>query len=165
MPPPARPAEEEELTTPPPAAVRASSTLQRNARLYGPALMFDGGAESCWNSDSGSPQWLEVTLAAPAAALTALELTFQGGFVGQDCDVFVAGDGEGGGQAWVHALHFEPDDVNAPQRFAVPPPSRPSGGKDAPPPAGVARVRLVFGRSTDFYGRVTVYRLALYGVR
>ena len=109
--------------------------------------MFDGRADTCWNSDGGGGgQWVELALAAPVASLAALELVFQGGFVGQGMAVWVGG---GGAEP---VARFQPRDGNEPQRFALPAPLR-----------GVDRLRISFEGSTDFYGRVTIYQLALLG--
>ena len=130
----------------PPASAEASSTLQGNEEEYGCANMFDGRADTCWNSDGGGGgQWLELSLAAPVASLAAVELVFQGGFVGQGMAVGAGGGAEPAGR-------FQPRDVNEPQRFALPAPLR-----------GVDRLRISFEGSTDFYGRVTIYSLTLLG--
>ncbi|CAH1254465.1 NR2C2AP [Branchiostoma lanceolatum] len=62
-----------------------------------------------------------------------IQLQFQGGFVGKDCCVEV---GSGGGDL---------------ARFTI---------KEAP---SVKRLRIVFPGSTDFFGRVTVYKLDIIG--
>jgi hypothetical protein len=184
------------------AAVRASSVLQRNVKLYGPRLALEESEDSCWSSDQGTPQWLQLDFAAPVDT-SALSLTFQGGFCGQACRVDVicapspsgaqaaaagsvaggaasAAGGAGGGgvcggggggaasasdaalpgaaaaaaaaaaPAWRTVAEFEPEDNNRAQTFAC-------------AAARVTRLRVVFARSTDFYGRVTVYRLRLTG--
>jgi len=146
LPPPPPPAH---AALPPPATCEASSTLQGNEEEYGCANMFDGRAETCWNSDGGSGgQWVEMMLAPPAASLAAVELVFQGGFVGQGMAVW-AGGGGGGAEP---VARFQPRDGNEAQRFVLPAPLR-----------SVGTLRISFEGSTDFYGRVTIYRLTLLG--
>lgn len=131
---------------------RASSVLRGNARACGPALMFDGRGDTCWNSDQSSAgQWVELAFRAPVA-VAAVALTFQGGFVGQGGRVLVrlAGGGAPAG-GWQPLAELEPDDTNARQEFPL------------PPTPGVAALRVEFDRSTDFYGRVTVYQLEVLG--
>lgn len=62
--------------------IKASSTLNRNSKLYGPRNIFDGDDQTCWNSDQGTQQSLEITLPNPSA-LNQMEIMFQGGFVGR----------------------------------------------------------------------------------
>jgi len=127
---------------------RASSTLQRNTKLYGAANAVDGDRDTCWNSDPGRPQWIEVTLPA-AATVTRLVLSFQGGFVGVGGQVAVSA---GAGAPLVPVAAIEPDDAGGEQAFAI-----------VPPAVGVTTLRVSFANSTDFYGRVTLYSLDVIG--
>lgn len=162
--------------------VRASSVLQRNVKQYGPRLALEADPDTCWNSDQGSPQWLQLEFPAPVD-VDSVVLTFQGGFVGQTCRADVicpaaatAGGAEASGSAaasagasggagsadspvsasspsstaWRTAAEFEPDDLNRAQTFAC-------------AASSVTKLRLVFTKSTDFYGRVIVYRVQLIG--
>ena len=150
-------------------AVRASSTLRGAARAHGPALMFDGRSDTCWNSDAAAVaggadagQWLELAFRRPVR-VARVRLTFQGGFVGQGGAVAVR---RGAGGAWRAVLAFEPDDTNAPQAFELPPCG--GGGGDSGDSGGdgggaVTGLRLSFARSTDFFGRVVVYALDVEG--
>ena len=76
---------------------------------------------------------------------------FQGGFVGTECEVAVkAGTG---GESKLLSIIF-PQDINDLQKFAF--------GREFPLEAGQVVV-LRFTTSSDFYGRVTLYLLELYG--
>src|SRR5262245_13448136 len=99
----------------------------------------------CWNSDSGTPQWIEVEFGSPVS-VSAVQLQFQGGFVGQDCTA-IARDVDG--RETVGTV-FDPDDSNDLQTFPC----------DL---RNVASIRVQFGRSTDFYGRITLYRFDVLG--
>ncbi|XP_066273851.1 nuclear receptor 2C2-associated protein-like isoform X2 [Branchiostoma lanceolatum] len=126
--------------------VRVSSVLNRDVKQFGKKFMFDGDEETCWNSDQGSPQWILVEFSEEVCP-QEIQLQFQGGFVGKDCCVEV---GSGGGDL-ARFMDFYPEDVNSVQRFTI---------KEAP---SVKRLRIVFPSSTDFFGRVTVYKLDIIG--
>ncbi len=138
----------------------ASSVLGGDEETYGALNVLDGREDTCWNSDGGAAQALVLTLAR-ASAVAALELVFQGGFVGQEMRVGGRADGvaegaacsacsAGGGAACpceAELGRFQPLDANEPQRFAL-----------LPCAAGpVRQLRVTFAGSTDFYGRVVVY--------
>lgn len=128
--------------------VKASSTLRRDVVLNGPKHVLDD-TEHCWNSDQGTPQWLQLDF-GKLVDIQAVAITFQGGFVGLDCRVLV-GSGEKAPASQVAA--FEPDDVNKPQTFTV----------DADRAKAVAKMRLVFGKSTDSFGRIVIYSVKVQG--
>lgn len=167
--------------------VRASSVLQRNVKQYGPRLALEEDPDTCWNSDQGTPQWLQLEFPGPVD-LSSVTITFQGGFVGQGCradvvravtggetttaassteaaaaDAAKAGASGGAGSAegsvaaasptaasWHTVAEFEPDDLNRAQTFPC-------------TASRATKLRLVFSKSTDFYGRVIVYRIQLAG--
>lgn len=129
---------------------KASSVLNGNPRQFGPMRMFDGSDETCWNSaQSENGQWLELTFKAPAH-LTAVAITFQGGFVGQDGEILVK---SAPSDEWRSVAAFAADDSNSEQVFTLPDSSA----------EGVTGMRITFERSTDFYGRVTIYKLDILG--
>lgn len=75
----------------------------------------------------------------------SLKLQFQGGFVGQDCNILASTEG-----AVLQVVQaFYPEDINAPQTFSL--------GK----PFQANHIRLVFNKSTDFFGRIIVYKLEI----
>ena len=157
----------------------ASSVLGGDEDAYGALNVLDGREDTCWNSDGGAAQALTLTLAR-ASAVAALELVFQGGFVGQEmrvrgrvaaggaaaggggaaaCSACSAGAQEGPGIAGAACAceaelgRFQPLDANEPQRFAL-----------LPCAAGPVReLRVAFAGSTDFYGRVVVYAARVFG--
>ncbi|KAJ1549613.1 Nuclear receptor 2C2-associated protein [Cladochytrium tenue] len=99
------------------AKVRVSSVLNRDQRSFGRQNLIDGDPETCWNSEqvgavvSGSPQWISVDFGRPAV-LKELRLTFQGGFVGCDCELQTpAADGS----QWDVLERFYPEDSNSTQ--------------------------------------------------
>ena len=137
------------LSTFPPGTLvyRVSSVLRRNVREFGPKHLFDDSLDTCWNSDQGSPQSIELVFPQEITP-TAILLRFQGGFVGQSCELHGAlKSGAGGDLEWRLLHAFEPDDISAEQRIPIP-------GASA-----VHGLRIVFNKSSDLYGRVTIYRL------
>jgi len=76
-------------------------------------------------------------------AVSALALQFQGGFVGKECEVEVEGN--------TKVLDFYPEDTNKMQTFYL-----------AEKLNSLKKIRIVFNSSTDFYGRITLYRLDLF---
>ncbi|XP_046399168.1 nuclear receptor 2C2-associated protein [Ischnura elegans] len=125
---------------------RISSVLNRDIKSYGKSHLFDGNDDTCWNSDQGSPQWISIEL-QHRAHLTAFEIQFQGGFVGVNCSLELKDDGE----SISTTEDFYPEDVNSLQRFSL---KNPRTAKE---------VKLVFNQSTDFYGRIVVYKLDVLG--
>jgi len=121
-----------------------SSVLNRDVKQFGKQHLTDGDEETCWNSHQGSPQYICARLAAPCRP-SQLLLQFQGGFVGADCRLEA-----GSAPDQLHLLlPFYPENSNGVQRFAV----------ECPEP--VTHVKVVFGGSTDFFGRVVVYQFDL----
>jgi hypothetical protein len=148
------------LTAPGSFKHRASSVLNR-AGEFASRHMFDGTEETCWNSDQGSPQFITFDFEPSRVVLSQVKMMFQGGFVGQDavievCDQQADAGGSGASMLSIGTLeHIE--DCNRLQSFDLAP--------DAQQPSGARFVRITFPQSTDFYGRVTLYRLELWGSR
>lgn len=71
---------------------------------------------------------------------------FQGGFVARQCDICVRTEG-----SWTSVHSLFPADINALQSFDLPE-SMPAEQEWA----------IYFRQPTDFYGRITLYRLRLY---
>ncbi|KAH7462000.1 hypothetical protein PRIC1_005925 [Phytophthora ramorum] len=123
---------------------RASSTLERNKQLYGAANMLKDGP-SCWNSAQGSPQQVQV-LFHRTVDICTLRVMFQGGFVGQDVQIHA----NKAGQWELTDVDVDPEDCNDLQEFQC-------------PLHHVEGVALTFQRSSDFFGRVVIYRLDVRG--
>ncbi|XP_053991762.1 nuclear receptor 2C2-associated protein [Hylaeus anthracinus] len=120
-----------------------SSVLNKNNRLYGKKHMFDNCSETCWNSDAGTPQWVVIDF-EQECSLSSFEIEFQGGFVGKDCHI------EAGNKEIQLLESFYPEDKNIVQRFTLKQPKK-------------AKIfKFVFNESTDFFGRIIIYKLSLY---
>ncbi|XP_077989582.1 nuclear receptor 2C2-associated protein-like [Glandiceps talaboti] len=124
---------------------RVSSVLNRDVKQFGKKYMFDGCEETCWNSDQGSPQWVLLNFPNPVK-IEELQIQFQGGFVGKECCI----DGFHGDE-FTRITEFYPEDVNSLQRFPI------------SSSAMVTKLKIVFNDSTDFFGRITIYKLDVIG--
>ncbi|KAJ2160951.1 hypothetical protein GGF46_001871 [Coemansia sp. RSA 552] len=125
---------------------RVSSVLGRDIKSFGRQHLLDQSAETCWNSEQGTPQYILVEFTRPVC-LARLKIQFQGGFAGKDT-VLIDADRKQD----ICALH--PKDDNTFQEFDVPAQEQPIGRR---------RIKILFGSSTDFYGRIIVYRLDILG--
>ncbi|XP_065559232.1 nuclear receptor 2C2-associated protein-like [Artemia franciscana] len=118
---------------------KVSSVLERNTKEYGKQYLFDDKDDTCWNSDQGLPQWVWVEFESPVC-LKAMEIQFQGGFAGQEC-VLTAESEE---------CRFYPKDNNSLQHFEIPEIKSKS-------------FKLIIEKSTDFFGRIIIYKMNLLG--
>jgi len=124
--------------------IKVSSTLDKSV---GKKYLVDGSPETCWTSQQGLPQHIQLNFAQPVIP-RRLSFIFQGGFVGTQCAVYVSGKDNKDRKLMTHVY---PEDVNRRQTF------------DLGIGAGVMSVKLVFEQSSDFFGRITVYDLKLEG--
>ena len=140
-------------------ARRASSVQHRNMKEYGPnnALQTDDGS-SCWYSDglsekASSQQWYAIHFQRSVIPCT-LKLQFQAGFSAETCRVEVRSNS---GEKWESLIgeELEPEDVHDLQIFPLQSTNNISAGIDA--------IRLVFDEYTDFYGRVMLYKVEVWG--
>jgi len=118
---------------------KVSSVLNRNVREFGKKFMFDACEDTCWNSDQGSPQFVALTFVEPLN-ISKVQLQFQGGFVGTQCHFLVNDEKK---------MDFFPEDTNKLQNFEL--------VQDK-----CSSLKIVFGGSTDFFGRITIYHLKLF---
>jgi hypothetical protein len=89
-----------------------------------------------------------------------VHLTFQGGFVGTRCAVKVPASTEGSstGSNWQMLCYIYPADINGRQEFPLKTESTAEVIS-----RGIDKLRLEFEESSDFFGRITLYDLKLYG--
>ncbi|XP_026284079.1 nuclear receptor 2C2-associated protein [Frankliniella occidentalis] len=121
---------------------KVSSVFNRDNQQFGKKYMFDGSDETCWNSAQGSPQFVSLQL-PQEVTIERIVIQFQGGFVGQDC--MFSSTRENGEKN--DDVPFYPEDVNTLQVFKL--------------PSGVIakKFSVIFNRSTDFFGRIVIYKL------
>ncbi|KAL9646688.1 hypothetical protein ABK040_001111 [Willaertia magna] len=119
---------------------KVSSVLNRNNKEFGKQHLFDGNEETCWNSHQGKPQHIYIEFKEPIH-INKIHLTFQGGFAGKDCEVLIGN----GSEELSHHSYFYPNDTNVEQQFDV--------------NATLDKLKIIFEDSTDFFGRITIYKL------
>ena len=125
--------------------LRVSSVLNRDVKQFGKKYMFDDDEETCWNSDQGNPQWCQIEF-PQHVNIEEIHIKFQGGFVGKDCCMEDLSSGEP-----TKMFSFYPEDDNSQQFFKLSTTN------------SVNKVKLVFCSSTDFFGRITIYKMDLIG--
>ncbi|KAI8363428.1 galactose-binding domain-like protein [Mortierella sp. GBAus27b] len=128
--------------------IKVSSVLNRETTLYGKQFLTDNNEETCWNSEAGSPQFIVVDFGRKVE-IKVIQLMFQGGFVGKTCKLLVrTNEGD-----MVDMMSFYPEDINPLQSFQV----------AETQTQATSRAKIVFESSTDFFGRITVYKLDILG--
>ncbi|GFT30180.1 nuclear receptor 2C2-associated protein [Trichonephila clavipes] len=65
-------------------SLRVSSVLNKNTKEFGKQYMIDNCDDTCWNSDQGSPQWLQMSF-PQSTTVEEIHIQFQGGFAGKEC--------------------------------------------------------------------------------
>jgi phosphotransferase system HPr-like phosphotransfer protein len=117
-------------------------------------------ASSCWNSegkkDDGPNQscWIQLDFGRPVRP-SQLSVQFQAGFSAETCTVQAKSDTTSTDcSSWLSIQNLELEDDHEVQIRPLQPLS------DAP----LTSLRLIFEDFTDFYGRVTIYRLEVWGV-
>jgi len=156
------------------ASARASSTWKHDTRKFGPQNALDSQSEAGWKSapsEENDPMaYYEIHFRRPVL-VHEMRMQFQGGFAGMDCIVYkkksqttVEGSGEQNNDDNVEweeydELFVEPIDSNETQIFPV---EMESDLNETNEPC--TALRIEFGRSTDFYGRIVIYSLEVWGV-
>ncbi|XP_056021636.1 nuclear receptor 2C2-associated protein-like [Ostrea edulis] len=126
--------------------LRVSSVLRRAVKEYGPRHLVDGEDDTCWNSNQGSPQWVEVDMDS-LSNVEEIQIRFQGGFAGKDCSVQTTDENTENHTV----MEFYPEDVNSLQSFKL------------PSVTSLKKFKIIFSNSTDFFGRITIYELKVLG--
>ena len=137
---------------------RASSTWKHDTRKFGPLIALNNNSEDAWKSAQSEENdplaYFEIDFHRPVQ-VSELRIQFQGGFVGMDCIVYQkSGDGT---TDWEECedLFVDPIDSNEVQTFESEADDSMSGK--------CSSLRIEFGRSTDFYGRIVIYTLEVWG--
>ncbi|NXQ07322.1 NR2CA protein, partial [Vidua macroura] len=131
---------------------RVSSVLNRDVKQFGKQHLFDGSEETCWNSDQGTSQWVTLDFPRPVK-VSQLHIQFQGGFSSRLCTL----EGCRTGEELVKISELYPQDSHAmqisfPRMVMV-------------EETVLDKLKITFGSSTDFFGRVVVYHLGVLGER
>ncbi|NXA65066.1 NR2CA protein, partial [Mohoua ochrocephala] len=134
---------------------RVSSVLNRDVKQFGKQHLFDGSEETCWNSDQGTSQWVTLDFPRPVK-VSQLHIQFQGGFSSRLCTL----EGCRTGEELVKISELYPQDSHAMQ-ISFPMMMMIGGVEETV----LDKLRITFGSSTDFFGRVVVYHLGVLGER
>ncbi|KAF9581729.1 Nuclear receptor 2C2-associated protein [Lunasporangiospora selenospora] len=130
--------------------IKVSSVLNRETSLYGKQFLTDNSEETCWNSEAGTPQFIVIDFGRKVD-VESIEIMFQGGFVGKTCQLLAYSDqGE-----FEEVCKFYPEDINPLQISTFPMPESER--------RITSRVKIIFESSTDFFGRITIYKLDILG--
>jgi hypothetical protein len=130
--------------------------LQKNAKLYGPAHALDTeNSSSCWNSEGnqGDTHWLSIDFGRPVR-IQQVKLMYQAGFAAESCLLQVLPT-DGSPSNWETAQELEFEDTYELQTESTT--ESDTNGLTT------KAIKLVFQDFTDFYGRVTIYRLEIWG--
>ena len=139
------------LSTCPDFSAKVSSVLNKNVREYGKKFLFDNCDDTCWNSDQGSPQFISLNFQRqPLEQISQVQIQFQGGFVGTHCHFLINEETK---------RDFFPEDSSKLQTFNLVPQQENNDPKFHCP---ITSLKIVFGGSTDFFGRITIYHLKLF---
>ncbi|NWS84755.1 NR2CA protein, partial [Toxostoma redivivum] len=130
-------------------ATRVSSVLNRDVKQFGKQHLFDGSEETCWNSDQGTSQWVTLDFPRPVK-VSQLHIQFQGGFSSRLCTLEGQNLGDFLGILLLHPSIFP--SLGILHRFQV-------------QETVLDKLKITFGSSTDFFGRVVIYHLGVLGER
>jgi len=112
--------------------IKVSSILDSS---LGKSCLVDGSPETCWTSQQGLPQYIQLIFLSPVIP-RRISLTFQGGFVGTTCVVTTQSPDA---TSWQELTRIYPEDVNRAQQFDL---------AGVEPAKGI---KLVFEESSDFF--------------
>eukprot|EP00980_Cylindrotheca_fusiformis_P008272 scaffold1736_cov127-Cylindrotheca_fusiformis.AAC.86 len=128
----------------------------KNLKLYGPKNVFDYvNATTCWNSEGSSSGKKECYFTVDFGRMvipTELRIQFQAGFSAEQIVVFKSSTD---GQGYEQIEELETEDEHGIQAFPLP------CGTDEE--SSTSSIKLVFDEFTDFYGRITIYQLQIWG--
>jgi len=135
---------------------RVSSVLNNDRKMFGKKYLFDGNEETCWNSDGGSPQWIDFTFPA-TRNIKQLVIQFQGGFAAKSCVLEALCDNTEDNNVSdtdnvnSEKVEFHPKDTNTIQTFEI----------DSL--LASTKFKITFLTSYDFYGRIIIYHMDIIG--
>lgn len=138
---------------------KASSILQNNKKLYGPSNALDyTNTLTSWNSEGNSNGKNESFLVIDFSGgqnrtVDPVELVvqFQAGFAAEEITVYRKITTTANKPQWSRVEEIEAEDYHEAQSFPL--------AMEEPTTA----LKIVFGETTDFYGRVIVYQIKIHG--
>ena len=150
---------------------KASSVLNKNTGLYGAQHMLDTkNCSSCWNSDGNNkPKIIVINFNRKVDLChkdSCIKIQFQGGFVGLKCETYVRADENTSSYVCLDddtededGKIIDAEDCNELQKFDL----LINNNNQESLLREVRSIKLKFNESTDFYGRVTIYRFEVWG--
>mmetsp|Transcript_2086 Transcript_2086/g.2863 ORF Transcript_2086/g.2863 Transcript_2086/m.2863 type:complete len:116 (+) Transcript_2086:138-485(+) len=103
---------------------------------------------NCWNSDGGETQWYQIDFQR-RVHIRQMKLQFQAGFTSEIVRIRMGGGGNRVNDDMKEIDELEPEESLELQEFDV--------------DAEGQILRLEFEEFADFYGRITIYRLQVWG--
>eukprot|EP01100_Stratorugosa_tubuloviscum_P001611 TRINITY_DN1365_c2_g1_i2.p1 TRINITY_DN1365_c2_g1~~TRINITY_DN1365_c2_g1_i2.p1 ORF type:complete len:163 (+),score=55.36 TRINITY_DN1365_c2_g1_i2:45-491(+) len=129
--------------------IRVSSVLNKDIKQFGKQFLIDDSDQTCWNSDQGKSQFIIINF-ENLILLSSFSLLFQGGFTSKIIQLEIKVDEE---QNWkLFQNEFYPEDSNLLQQFNV------------NMTESIVQLKINFIDSNDFFGRITIYKLILFGI-
>ena len=129
--------------------IKVSSVLNRNTKSYGKKFLNDGNDDTCWNSDKGENQWINLIFEEAIPFQKDDKLTFsiqfQGGFCCGVINVTATLDDK-------NTIEFStcyPKDINSTQTFLL--------SSNTNCVLNVKSIKFTMENTTDFFGRIIIY--------
>ncbi len=159
-----------------PKRFRASSIWQHDTRKFGPQHALDSQSMDAWNSapsnESNPLAYYEIHFQRPVS-VREVRVQFQGGFVGMDCTMYKkklrdnpennknGNEEDDDDDEWEESgeLFLDTIESNDVQIFPADVDAISHGEIDP-----CTALRIEFGKSTDFYGRIVIYSLEIWGL-
>ena len=151
--------------------VRASSTWQHDTRKFGPQHALDSQSMDAWKSapsEGSNPMAYYEIHFRRLVLVREIRVQFQGGFVGMDCIVYKKkrlhnnndSDQSDNDEEWeeLEEIFMDPRETNEVQIFHA---DEDMISNEKNP---CTALRIEFGKGTDFYGRIVIYSLEVWGL-
>jgi hypothetical protein len=168
---------------------KASSVLQKNIKLYGAnnVLDYKRNNQTCWNSE-GTPaihmsgngginkkkknndnhhHWLCIEFGRPIQP-QCVQVQFQAGFVAESMQVWISSSSTNNAEissdaapTWVLLCEEEVEDDHQMQNFVLD--EITATKTTTSTTATTTSMKLVFMNCSDFYGRIIIYQVKIYG--
>lgn len=127
-------------------------------KLYGPMNALDSdNALTCWNSEGstkGKGSSFLIIDFGRVVQPVQVAIQFQAGFIAEDLAVSFMGCNV---DDWIPIVEFEAEDDHEIQQFSL------ADGDTTDSRTTTRALKLFFDECTDFYGRIIVYKLQIWG--
>ena len=149
---------------------RASSVLQKKIKLYGPKNAIDTrNVSSSWNSeglndndDNNNNRQQHLLLDfGRLVEPTLIKMQFQAGFGCELCTIYLYNHNNTNDTLTEHQLNeieIHTQDIHDVQTYVIPPPTTSANDQYT------TKMKIVFQQLADFYGRIIVYSVEVWGI-